>query len=574
MDVQQEDPSDEIKRLRRCMNDLLGVLTLPAVWVGSAPAQIVRTLLDVLLGMLHLDLVYVQLKDPLGETPLEMLRLAHAAKRTAGPDQLTETIRRWLASDARKSAPLGRDRIGDGDITVVPLRLGLQGEIGTIVAGSTRADFPGQTETLLLSVAANQAAIGLQEARLLGEQKRVASELDRRVKERTRELAAANAELRRSEAFLVEGQRLSSTGTFSWRVATDEITWSDELYRIFGFEHGAPVTLEMIRSRFHPEDIAMLDDMIERGQGCGSGFEYEHRLMMPDRSVKYLHLIAHGAGDEHGRPEYIGAVQDVTQRRLSEMALSEARSELAHVTRVTTLGVLTASIAHEVNQPLAAIVTNGEVGLRWLAGPQVDLEELREVTQSMVADARRASAIIDRIRAMASRRPPERAPLSLDDVIEGAMAFLRHELQIKGVAVALDLAPALPQVIGDRTQLQQVIVNLTINAVQAVMQAEVGRRSILLRTMLADPAMVCCAIEDSGPGIDPEHHPYIFEGFFTTKAAGMGMGLAISRSIIEAHDGRMSADNHSAFGGARFCFALPAHVASPGPAATRADAPL
>ena len=163
MDEQQEDPSDEIKRLRRCINDLLGVLALPAVWVGSDPAQIVRTLLDVLLGMLHLDLVYVQLKDPLGETPLEMLRLAHAAKRTAGPDQLTETIRRWLASDARKSAPLGRDRIGDGDITVVPLRLGLQGEIGTIVAGSTRADFPGQTETLLLSVAANQAAIGLQD---------------------------------------------------------------------------------------------------------------------------------------------------------------------------------------------------------------------------------------------------------------------------------------------------------------------------------------------------------------------------------------------------------------------------
>ena len=254
--------------------------------------------------------------------------------------------------------------------------------------------------------------------------------------------------------------------------------------------------------------------------------------------------------------------------------MGEARSELAHVTRVTTLGVLTASIAHEVNQPLAAIVTNGEVGLRWLAGPEPDLAELREMTQSMVADARRASAIIDRIRAMASRRPPERAPLSLDDVIEGAMAFLRYELQIKGVAVsALDLAPALPKVIGDRTQLQQVIVNLTINSVQAMMQAEAGRRSILLRTMLSDPEMVCFAIEDSGPGIAPEHHPHIFESFFTTKTAGMGMGLAISRSIIEAHDGRMSADNQSAFGGARFCFALPAHGASAGPAAGSADTP-
>ena len=565
MDAQQEDPSDEIRRLRRCINDLLGVLALPAIWVGTDPAQIVRALIDVLIGVLQLDLVYVQLKDPLREMPLEMLRVAHPEKLTAGPNQITETIRRWLGSDARTSAPLTQHCIGGEDITVAPLRLGLQGEIGMIAAGSTRADFPEQTETLLLSVAANQAAIGLQEARLLGEQKRVASELDRRVKERTRELAAANEELRRSEAFLAEGQRLSSTGTFSWRVATDEITWSDELYRIFGFEQGAPVTLEMIRSRFHPEDIAMLDDMIERGQGRGSGFECEHRLLMPDRSVKYLHLISHGAEDEHGRPEYIGAVQDVTQRRLSEMALGEARSELAHVTRVTTLGVLTASIAHEVNQPLAAIVTNGEVGLRWLAGSEPDLAELREVTDSMVADARRASAIIDRIRAMASGRPPDRGPLSLDDVIEGAMAFLRHELQIKGVAVALDLAPALPQVIGDRTQLQQVIVNLTINAVQAMIQAEAGRRSILLRTRLSAPEMVCCAIEDSGPGIDPAHHPHIFESFFTTNAAGMGMGLAISRSIIEAHNGRMSADNHSAFGGARFCFTLPAHGSFTGP---------
>ena len=371
----------------------------------------------------------------------------------------------------------------------------------------------------------------------------------------------AEEDLRRSEAFLAEGQHLGRIGSFSWRVATDEITWSEQLYRIFEFDQGIPVTLELIATRVHPEDLPLLSDMIQRARGAGENFEYEHRVLMPDRSIKYLHLIAHGTRDKDGRLEYIGAAQDVTQRRLAEEALGKARSELAHVARVTSLGVLSASIAHEINQPLAAIITNGETGLRWLARPEPDVEKARELTRRVVADARRAAEIIDGIRAMTARRAPQHMPLSLDDIVRESMIFLRHELQSRGVSVSLDLTPGLPRVVGDRTQLQQVIINLAINAVQAMAQSGGVRPNISIRTLRPDPETVCCMVEDSGPGIDPVHLPHLFDSFFTTKDTGMGMGLPICRSIIEAHDGHIRADNDSALGGARFSFTLPTNGA-------------
>ena len=255
-------------------------------------------------------------------------------------------------------------------------------------------------------------------------------------------------------------------------------------------------------------------------------------------------------------------------------ALAKARSELAHVARVTSLGVLTASIAHEVNQPLTAIVTNGESSLRWLTRDEPDIEQVRLLTKRVVADARRASEIIGRIRDMASQRAPEQKLLSIDDVINESLSFLHHELQVKGIVVSLDLTRELPQIVGNRTQLQQVIVNLTINAIQAMTQLAPADRSISVRTMLSDPETVCCSIEDSGPGIDPEHLPRLFDSFFTTKDSGMGMGLAICRSIVEAHGGRIRADNNSALGGARFSFDLLTRRVQIGPVSlvTLADA--
>jgi GAF domain-containing protein len=195
MDGPFEHPADEIKRLQRCNNDLVSVLALPAMWTGAEASRIVHTLLDALMGMLDLDLVYVRLKDPVGDAPLEMVRVAQSRKLFPRPQEIGAVLNRWLGDEPQKWPPLARNSIGDEDISIVSLRLGLQGDIGVLVAGARRSEFPRETERLLLNVAANQASIGLQEARLLSEQKRIANELNQRVAQRTAELAAANAEL-------------------------------------------------------------------------------------------------------------------------------------------------------------------------------------------------------------------------------------------------------------------------------------------------------------------------------------------------------------------------------------------
>jgi len=200
MDGQPSELAGEIKRLQRCINDLISVLALPAMWSGGEPSRIVHTLADALLGMLQLDLVYVRLKETGGQAPIEIVRFARSHEQVVPPHEIGDLLKQWLETDPQERPPLLRKRLGDRDISIVALGLGLQGEIGVIAAGAERSDFPRQTERLVLSVAANQASIGLQEARLLSEQKHIASELDRRVAQRTRELGAANEELRKEIA--------------------------------------------------------------------------------------------------------------------------------------------------------------------------------------------------------------------------------------------------------------------------------------------------------------------------------------------------------------------------------------
>lgn len=252
----------------------------------------------------------------------------------------------------------------------------------------------------------------------------------------------------------------------------------------------------------------------------------------------------------------IGVV-DVTARKAAEAALAKVQADFAHAARVSMLGELTASIAHEVNQPLAAIATSGSASLRWLAAGQPDLDEVRGLAERIVADARRAADIIARVRAMAERREPERVALSLNILVEEVLVFLAHELQGQGVAVELRLDPYLADTLADRTQLQQVVVNLAVNAVQAMSG---GAARVLRISSFARPGMVALAVADSGPGIagDPER---LFDSFYTTKATGMGMGLPICRSIVEAHGGTILAANGLAANGeagARFTVTLPA----------------
>ena len=364
-------------------------------------------------------------------------------------------------------------------------------------------------------------------------------------------------ELRRSEAFLAEGHRLSLTGSFSWRVATDEITWSDQLYRIFEFDQGMPVTLELIGARVHPEDIPLFSDMVGRARSARADFDYEYRLLMPDHSVRYVHVIAHGTRDRDGGLEYIGAAQDVTHRRLSEEALAKARAELAHVARVTSLGTLTASIAHEVSQPLSGIITNANTCLRMLASEPPNVDGAGEAARRTIRDGNRASEVITRLRALFARKTPTPERLDLNKTTQEVIALLRGELQRNRAVMRLELAENLPIVMGDRIQLQQVIMNLLRNAAEAMRGVDDRPREIVVRTSRDDEGgRVCLSVQDSGVGFGPQGLEKVFDAFYTTKQDGMGIGLSVSRSIIEGHHGHLWVTLNDG-PGVTFSFAIP-----------------
>ena len=707
MEVPPELASGEVKHLQRCINDLISLIALPALWSGGDPSQVLHTLLDALIRMLRLDLVSVRLTDPVVEAPVEIVRFAELQGQRPMPSahEICEALSQCVKSDSRKWPPLLRSLMGEGDVSIVPLPLGLQGELGVIVAAAERTDFPRQTEALLLSVAANQASIGLQGARLLSHQKRVASELDQRVVQRTAELAAANEELkkelagrrlveerlgqeerelkrsevrkaaivdsaldcivtidhegcitefnpaaehtfgyrrdevlgkhladviippslrekhrqgfarylatgearvlgkriemtavradgsefpvelaitriplegppsftgylrditerkrarqelRRSEAFLAEAQHLSRIGSFSWRVPTDEITWSEQLYRIFQIDRDVEVTFELIGTRIHPDDLPVFQEHIERSRRDRGDVQLEFRLRMPDGAVKYVHVAAHIRGD-HGQLEYIGAVQDVTERRSSEEALSKARSELSHVARVTSLGVLTASIAHEVNQPLSGIVTNASTCLRMLAADPPNVEGARETVQRTIRDGNRASEMITRLRALFSKKSATTQSIALNEATREVIALSLSELQRSRVILRPELAHDLPLVTGDRVQLQQVISNLLRNASDAMSTIDDRPRDLLIRTDSDDNDRVRLSVSDVGIGFEPQAADRLFEAFYTTKNEGMGIGLSVSRSIIERHNGRLWATPNNGQG-VTFSFSIP-----------------
>jgi PAS domain S-box-containing protein len=364
----------------------------------------------------------------------------------------------------------------------------------------------------------------------------------------------AEEELQRSEAFLAEGQRLSRTGSFSWRLDTGEIRWSEQVYRIFELDSDLPVTLDLIDSRVHPEDLPLMLDMVERAR-AGKDFEYEHRLQLPDKRVKYLQLMAHAIRSGAGQLEYIGAVQDVTERRLSEEALGKLRSELAHMTRVTSLGALTASIAHEVNQPLSGIVTNASTCLRMLAADPPNVEGARETARRTIRDGNRASEVIARLRALFSKQDAAAEPVDLNQATREVIALTLDELQRNRVVVRTELVDDLPPVMGDRVQLQQVILNLLRNGSDAMSGVEDRPRQLDISTE-GDADSVRVTVTDSGVGIDLKDVDRLFDAFFTTKSAGMGIGLSVSRSIIESHQGRLwAAPNDGP--GATFSFSIP-----------------
>jgi PAS domain S-box-containing protein len=362
--------------------------------------------------------------------------------------------------------------------------------------------------------------------------------------------------LRQSKMYLAEAQRLSHTGSLGWRVATGELVWSDETFRIFGYDRATKPTLALVLERIHPEDRATVERVIERAAYEGKDWEIERRLQMPDGSVKHGRVVARAVKDAAGKLEFVGAVMDVTASKRAEEQLNLLRAELAHVTRVTTLGELTAAIAHEVNQPLTGLVISGNACLRWLSGETPNLPAARRAVERMINDGSRAGEVISRIRAMVKKSPPRRDKLSINSTLMEVIALIRVELQRNNVSLRTEFCDELPLVPGDRIQLQQVILNLIMNAIDAMSGVAHPQRELLLASAKDGPSSVLVTVRDSGTGLDEASLDRLFDAFYTTKAHGMGMGLAINRAIVEAHGGQLWATANVPQG-AIFQFRLP-----------------
>jgi PAS domain S-box-containing protein len=344
--------------------------------------------------------------------------------------------------------------------------------------------------------------------------------------------------LRRSEAYLSEAQRLSHTGSWACIPATGEHTyWSEEIFRVTGFDPaGGPPRFEEFERRIHPDDRARTKEHFRTAIREKVDFDHGYRIVHPGGEIREIHVIGHPVlGPSGDVVEFVGTLMDVTERRRAE----EERQALAHANRITTMGQLTASIAHEVNQPIAAVVTNGQAALRWLNMQPPDPEEVRQALDRIVRNGRRAGDVIGRIRALVAKAAPRNDQLDINEVMLEVIALTRSELRSSGTSLQTQLADGLPLVLGDRIQLQQVMLNLIFNAVEAMSGSREGSRELLISTEEDGANGVRIAVKDSGPGLKPESVDRLFDAFYTTKPDGMGMGLSICRSIIEAHGGRV-----------------------------------
>jgi len=677
-------PEADALPLRRALRDLVALSTVPAAWVGREPPAIAAGLADVLVNSLHLDFTFVRLCDPNGGAAVE---IARGSAWQAFP----EWLQYHLAANGRLSRrEIVRD-IGSGaqQCRGIVIPVGINAEGGLVAAACSHTDFPTEIDQLLLSVAVNHAATAFRTARLVHNYRR-AEEAIRESEQQLRKardeletkVAERTSELQRSEAYLTEAQRLSRTGSFGWDVSSGKLYWSEETFRIFECDRADQPTVEFVLQRTHPDDRARVQQTIDRAALERMGFDFEHRLLMPDGSVKYVHVVGHASKeDESGTPEFVGAITNITERkhteeilRRSEAYLSEAqrlshtgswagiaatgehtywseeafrvlgfdpaggpprfeelqrrfhpddrarttehfkrairekvdwdvsyrivhpggeireiqsighpvfgpsgdvvevvgtvmdvterrraeedRQALAHANRITTMGQLTASIAHEVNQPIAAVVTNAQAALRWLNMQPPDPEEVRQALDRIVRNGKRAGDVIGRIRALVAKVAPRKDRLDINDTIREVIALTRSELHRTGTSLQTQLADGLPLVPGDRIQLQQVMLNLILNAVEAMSGSDEGSRELLISTEEDGANGVRIAVRDWGPGLKPESVDRLFDPFYTTKPDGMGMGLSICRSIIEAHGGRVWATTNAPQGAA-FQFTLP-----------------
>jgi len=807
MQEESTDPGIDVKQLQRCMSDLVSVLALPAVWSGLEPRQIVTTFHDALMAMLNLDFLYTRVRTGAEDGPIQILKTAPLYAPSQGTGNICESLNRWFGEEPQKWPTEMHGYLGGQETSLVSMRLGIDGEIGIVIAGAERSDFPTQTEQLLLRVATNQVAIGLQQALRLREQKRVADELDRRVAERTRELAETNKELELQVGLLqhlpvstwtlkpdgtpdfvnqvwleFSGQTLefvqshpeawmtavhpadretaaktfwegvnagrgfsletrslrARDGTYRWHLqqavvsrdaegkvlkfvgTTTDIDdqkraeealrasegnlrrvidtiptlswcnladgrneflskgwhdytglspeeahgrgWSaafhpddlpplmkrwqelliagepgeiearvrrhDGVYRWFlnrfapfhdetgailrwygtstdihdrklgdealrasenNFRQivdnipGLVATLgpggeiELVNQQFldyfaksldeinnwtvndevlHPDDLHRVEKAFAYSMTTGTALIEEVRYRRADGVYRWFQVRVFPVVDPDFRiVRWYALSTDIDNRKRAQEELRRTQAELARMMRVMTVGQLTASLAHEVNQPLSGIILNASTCLRMLKADPPDLEGARETVQRTIRDGNRASDVITRLRALFSKKEVDLEPLDLNEAAREVIALMADELQRNHVVVEHHFSDHLPAVHGDRIQLQQVILNLLRNASDAMNGIDDRPRRIVLKTEL-DRENVRLSVQDSGVGFTSDVVDRMFESFYTTKSDGMGVGLSVSRSIIEANRGQLWARVNDG-PGATFMFSIP-----------------
>jgi C4-dicarboxylate-specific signal transduction histidine kinase len=367
-----------------------------------------------------------------------------------------------------------------------------------------------------------------------------------------RQLKELYESLQSSEAFLAHGQRISHTGTFGWSIAKGEFYWSEENYNILEYDRSAEASLELALQRMHPDDRDRVRQFLDNAIREKRDFDSEHRLLMPDGRVKHVHTT--GRAINTGNLDFVGAVRDVTERMRADDALRQAQGDLARINRVTTMGELSASLAHEVSQPISGAMTNASVCLRTLGSDKPDLDLARTAVARIVRDAKRAAEIIARIRLQFEKGSLNQETLGVSEMIRETVALLRGEAMRHNISVRTELGDDLPPIVGDRVQLQQVAMNLIVNSIEAMKDVD-GIREMVIQSQRAENKQILVSVSDTGVGLPPQHMEQIFDPFFTTKPHGTGMGLRISRSIIESHGGRLWAtQNHP--NGASFHFTL------------------
>lgn len=366
---------------------------------------------------------------------------------------------------------------------------------------------------------------------------------------------AENA-LQRSEAYLAEAQKLSLTGSFAWDTVGEDHFWSDETFLILGVDRAVRPSIDLILQRVHPDDRNLMQQGLSSAATGLRDHVSEVRLLLPNEQIKHVRVVARRLAYGSDKARVIGALMDITSARNSQQALHAAQSALAHASRVATLGEISATIAHEVNQPLAAIVANGQACLRFLRHDDPDLDDVRGAVEWIVKDGNRAADVIQRVRSLMKKADTRMLPLDINVAIQEVAALLQRELTAQNVELRLELQPGTPPVVADRVQIQQVIINLVMNGIEA-MQATDRSRILVIQSRPDEASRILVAVKDSGSGLDEAAADRVFEAFFSTKSGGLGMGLSICRSIVEVHGGRLWATGNGREPGATFQFALP-----------------